>query len=57
MIEGRTGGASAAEFVARMTARARRLAAARVQARALQRRHPERHWREAGLLWPLFARD
>lgn len=42
-------------LAARLFARARRLAAARGESRALARRNDPRRWRKAGLLWPLFA--
>lgn len=41
-------------LAARLTARARQLAAARLQARAMA--GDERRWRRADLLWPLFAK-
>jgi hypothetical protein len=50
-----TVGESAAAFVARLAARAARLAAARV--RAARPGRSEHRWREARLLWPLFAAD
>ena len=56
MIEGKVA-ESAAGFFARLTARAGRLAEARALARTLEPRDPSQRWRQAGLLWPLFAKD
>ena len=43
-------------FVARLTAKARRLGLARAEALLAARRGaPERRWRSARLLWPLFS--
>ena len=42
-----------ARFVARLAARAARIAEARVEAR----RHGARRWRLPRLLWPLFAKE
>lgn len=48
----------AAPFVARLARRAARIAEARIAARRLAERGdgPDR-WRQARLLWPLFAKD
>lgn len=42
---------------ARMIARARRIAEAAVASRRLALRGTGTRWRQAGLLWPLFAKD
>jgi hypothetical protein len=47
----------AARMVARLTARAGRLAAAHAEARLRHRRGDVRRWRLARLLWPLFGSD
>ncbi|MDP3676250.1 MAG: hypothetical protein Q8R44_14345 [Novosphingobium sp.] len=45
-------------FFARLTAKARKLGLARVEALLLERRgKAERRWRKPRLLWPLFAKD
>ncbi len=47
---------SAGGFVARLTARAKMLAEARVAAALLATRgNGERRWRSSWLLWPLFS--
>lgn len=49
---------AAADFDAlarRLTARAKRLATARLAARLLAARRDERRWRRAALVWPLFG--
>ena len=51
MINARTN--SGAQFAARLAAQARRLAVARVEARA----RGDGRWRMARLLWPLFGRE
>lgn len=53
MIEADTDFASLAS---RLTEKARALAAARIETRALNRRGDDRRWRRAALLWPLFAK-
>jgi hypothetical protein len=45
--------AGPARFAARLTMRARRLAEARLEARA----QAARRWRLAHLLWPLFTKE
>lgn len=42
-------------FTARLVARARLLAEARLARFALAQRRDPRRWRRAALLWPLFA--
>jgi len=44
-------------LAARLTAKARALAEARAEARALARRDNPARWRNARLVWPLFAKD
>lgn len=45
-------------FVARLTAKARKLGLARVEALLLERRGKAgRRWRKARLLWPLFGSE
>ena len=45
-------------FAARLAAKARRLGLARAEALLATRAgKPERRWRTARLLWPLFGRD
>lgn len=46
---------SFAALAARLAERARALAEAHVQARAMAAQSDERRWRRAGLLWPLFT--
>lgn len=48
--------AADAGFVARLAARARALAEAHAERRALARRGDPRRWRRAALLWPLFTK-
>ncbi|WP_157081247.1 hypothetical protein [Novosphingobium naphthalenivorans] len=43
-------------LAARLTQRARTLAAAHLQARVLAAQGNETRWRRAGLLWPLFTK-
>ena len=45
-------------FVARLTAKARKLGLARAEALLLERAgKPERRWRNSRLLWPLFGSE
>jgi hypothetical protein len=53
-----SGLAARADFnglIGRLTAMAVRLGTARARAGALARSHPDRVWRSAALLWPLFT--
>ena len=45
------------QIVPALIERARLLAEAHLTERAQARRAPERRWRKAALLWPLFAKD
>lgn len=44
-------------LVVRLTGKARALAEARAEARHLARRDDPARWRNARLVWPLFAKD
>jgi len=48
--------ADVSALLSRLTAKARSLATAQMQARALAQRGDARRWRRAGLIWPLFAK-